>query len=343
MKKNLLHIDEIRFLIIHIILINHWSANLAIVDAPFNRDAIYFWIDLTSPCLALISGYLFFYRSKQHFDFKKKVRTRFHSLVIPYIIWSVSFFLIYELLKTSFEHLFHVTYWYKPTQPFTLKSMVADLVNPPLANFWYLQNLIFIIPFNFIIYFLLKNKYVFIAILTAVIAIYSFNLTDLFFQSRFLPYYLLGCFLGYNEIRAPKIPVNKATTFALVPLLAAVAIYTSRWHDEIFPFLILKIAIAVFFLISVFNMLDSNQNSVVFRYLQKYQAYSFFLFAINMFLFCLVQRISFKLGAAQLLRYEVFLFSFLVASAILVVIIAFTLAGFLKNRFSKFFYVVTGR
>ena len=343
MKKNLLHIDEIRFLIIHIILINHWSINLAMVNVPYNRDAIYFWIDFTSPCLALISGYLFFFRSKQHFDFKKKVRSRFHSLIVPYVIWSVSFFLIYELLKTTFEHVFHTTYWYKPAQPFTFKSMFADLINPPLANFWYLQNLIFIIPFNFIIHFLLKNKYVFLTVLTAVIAIYSFHLTNLFFNVRFLPYYLIGCFLGYHEIKAPTIHINKVATFVLIPLLTAVAIYTAPWHEDIFPILIVKIVLALFFLIVIYNMLDSNQNSVVFRYLQKYQAYSFFLFAINMFLFALVQRISFKLGAAQLLRYEVFLFGFLIASAVVVVIIAFTIAGFLKNRFSKFFYVVTGR
>src|ERR1700748_2485605 len=114
MKKHLLHINEVRFLIIHIILLNHWTINLFILDAPFNKDIIDFEIDLTSPCLALISGYLFFYKTKENFHFPKKLQARLHSLIIPYLIWSVSFFLIYELLKHSFQQVFHSTYWYSP-------------------------------------------------------------------------------------------------------------------------------------------------------------------------------------------------------------------------------------
>lgn len=349
MKKNLLHINEIRFLIIHIILINHWNINLFFVNVPYNHNIFNFGFDLTSPCLAIISGYLFFYKTKEHLNYSKKIHNRLHSLVIPYVIWSVSFFFIYELMKITFQSVFHETIWYMPRQPFTFMSVLKDLINPPLGNFWYLQNLVFIIPFNFIIYYLLRNKYVFIAVLLAVIACYSFeriypfNHINLFFQPRFLPYYLLGCFFGYNEIVLPTIPIKKWTAWVLVPLLTAIAVCTSPWQDNVFPFLFIKLFIAVFFLITVFNLLDSNQNGIVFNYLKKYQGYSFFLFAINQFLFTLVQRISFKLGAAQYLKYDAFMWSFLIASAIVVVVLTFLIAGFLKNRFGKFFYVITGR
>ncbi len=56
------------------------------------------------------------------------------------------------------------------------------LLHPPLANFWYLLNLVLILPFNFIIYYLLKNRYVYWGVFVVILACYSFGLFDLYFQ-----------------------------------------------------------------------------------------------------------------------------------------------------------------
>lgn len=344
MKRNLQHIDEIRFLIIHIILINHWSINLYLAEANYNHKVADLWFDLTSPALAMISGYLFFYKTKEHFNYLKKLKTRFHSLVVPYLFWTLTFFVVYAIVKDVYVRIFHQTYWYAPEQSLSFKNLLMNVVNPPLVNFWYLQNLVLILPFNFLIYYLLKNRYVFISIILVVIACYSFKgMPGLYFNSRFLPYYLLGCYFGYNELYIPKIQLSKALSLLLIPVLVTVAIYSSPWQDEIFPFLLIKIGIAFLFLITIFNMLDSNQNSYIFKYLEKYKPHSFFLFAINMFLFSFVQRTLLKLGAGRYLHYEFFLFLFLVVSLIAVLFLAFNIAGFLRKRFSKFYYTITGR
>ena len=107
--------------------------------------------------------------------------------------------------------------------------------------------------------------------------------------------------------------------------------------------MLIKIAIVLLFSFCVFNMLDSNQNSWVFRYLQKYKAYSFFLFAINMFIFSIVQRTLLKLGAARFLGDKFFTLGFLILSYVLVILIAFTMAGFLKRKTPRFFGLITGR
>ncbi|HXB08565.1 MAG TPA: acyltransferase family protein [Puia sp.] len=343
MKRNLQHIDEIRFLIIHIVLINHWNINLYLSQAPYDHKIFDIFFDLTSPCLAVLSGYLFFYRSKEDFHYFKKLKTRFHSLVVPYLFWTLSFFVIYIVVKDIYARVFHSTFWYAPEESLTFRNVILNIVNPPLVNFWYLQNLVLILPFNFIIYYLLKNKYVYFVFFLLVLACYSFNLVDLYFQSRFLPYYLMGCFFGYNEKYLPKIPVSKLATIVLIPVLIWVALASSPWKDNLFPFLELKLCIVFFFLLSIYNMLDSNQNTLVFRYLKKYKPYSFFLFAINMFLFSFVQRGLLKLGVEKYLHYEAFLFAFLVGSVVAVVILAFGIAWVLKTYCSKFYYTITGR
>ena len=343
MKRNLQHIDEIRFLVIHIVLLNHWNINLYLAHANFNRNIFDIWFDLTSPCLAIISGYLFFYKTKEGFPYLKKLKNRFHSLVVPYLFWCLSFFFIYIVIKDVYFRIFHTTFWYAPEESLTFNNMLRNVLDPPLANFWYLQNLVLILPFNFIVYYLLKNRWVYLTFFLLVLACYSFNWIDLYFQSRFLPYYLVGCYFGYNEKYLPRVPVNKLATIILIPVLIWVTLSTSFLKDSVFPYLELKICIALFFLFSVFNLLDSNQNSLVFKYLAKYKPYSFFLFAINMFLFSLVQRGLMKLGAERYLHYEAFLLLFLIGSFVAVIVLAFGIAALLRRYSPKFFYTITGR
>jgi Acyltransferase family len=342
MKKNLQHIDQIRFLIIHLIIINHWMLTLALANVPYNHDALNFWFDQTSPTLAIISGYFFFYRSRENFPYLAKLKNRFHTLVVPYLIWSLSFFVIFIVIKDVYARIFHSTYWYSPEQALTFKTAFLNIIDPPLKNFWYLQSLVLILPFNFLIYYLLKNKYVFFTVLLAVLVIYTFNLADLWFQSRFLPYYLLGCYLGYNEQHIPKVPLSKTMTLILIPVTVGITVYTSywAWMPALLP---LRIIVTVLFLITVYNMLDSNQNSVMFRYLDRYKGYSFFLFAIHMFILNLVQRPLLRLGGGHYIRYDFGLGLFLITSLVAVLVITLYLAGFLKRRFSRFYFTITGR
>ncbi len=201
-----------------------------------------------------------------------------HSLIIPYIFWTLSFFLIFFLMKEIFMKVFHTTYWYGPVVPLSFSNLVSTFVNPPLVNFWYLQNLILIIPFNYFFYFMLKNGYAFVVFFLLVIAIYSFHLGDIYFQPRFLPYYLLGCFLGYHEKYIPKIHLNTVATLVLIPVLFIIGWKTAFFEYSNLFVIVLKIAIVLFFLITVYNMIDSHMNGWVVTYLKNNKAYSFFSF-----------------------------------------------------------------
>ncbi len=343
MKKNLLHIDEIRFLIIHMILVNHWLTNIFITQKSIDTSLIDFSFEITSPVLSMISGYLFFYKTKEHFNFTKKLQARFHSLVIPYIVWTVAFFLIFFAMKELFLQVFHTTYWFGPIRDINLSNLIFTFVHPPMINFWYLQNLILIIPFNFLFYYLLKNKYVFILFFAFIIGVYSFNWFDIYFQPRFLPYYLLGCFLGYNEKYIPTIKLSKLGSIILVPVLFFAATETSHLEYTNYFTILFKILLALCFIISLFNLIDSNMISRIVTYLRNNKAYSFFVFAIHMFLYSLVQRALLKAGLENFVYNKYYSLLFNLLSFSLVLSIALAMARFLKSRFSRFYYFITGR
>lgn len=343
MKANLQHIDEIRFFTIHLILLNHWTYSLFLVEGGFDNTLVGFFFELTSPALSLISGYLFFYKTKDHFDFPKKLRSRFHSLIVPYLFWTCTFFVLYFLMKELFLHVFHVKYWYNPVQPINFSNLLASLADPPLVNFWYLQNLILIIPFNFLIYRLVRNKYVFFLFFSLIICIYAFNWFNLYFQPRFLPYYLLGSFFGYHEKYVPRFRLNYTYSIFLIPVLFFVSSQTVYLNYSTIPLILIKIAIVFFFVFCIYNLFDSHQNSVLFKYLKKYKAYSFFLFAIHMFMFTIVQRGMLKLGFAPYLQNKYYALLFQLFCLFAVLFLTFSMAGLIKSRFPKFYFFITGR
>jgi len=343
MKKNLQHIDEIRFLVIHMILVNHLLINIYLTKKPIDTSLVDFWFEITSPILSLISGYLFFFKTKDGFHFGRKVKARVHSLLIPYMVWTLAFFFIFFILKEVYFKVFHTTYWFWPIVPLNAKNFLTVFIHPPLINFWYLQNLILIIPFNFIIYYLIKNKYVFFLFLGLVIAVYAFKCCDIYFQARFLPYYLLGCFLGYREQPIPSYKLNGPWSFLILVLMLLLASQTSLFEYTNYLIIVLKMAVALVFIVGVYNLIDSNMDSWPVSYLRNNKAYSFFLFAIHVFLNSLVQRALLRMGLENYLYNKYFALLFNILSFVLVVLLALAIARFLKKRFARFYYFITGR
>jgi len=104
-----------------------------------------------------------------------------------------------------------------------------------------------------------------------------------------------------------------------------------------------KVAIVIFFLVSLYNLLDSNQQSRVFRYLQEFKDCSFFLFAIHMFLFTAVQRSLLRIGLESYQHNQFFVLGFNVVSLLIVLVLSLTMGRLLKKKLPKFFYFITGR
>lgn len=90
-------IDRCRFpLAILVVVLHAYSASGGYVSIALSHVLAH----IAVPCFFFISGYLFFYRI-EHWDlsiYKKKIRKRIKTLLIPYIIW-ISLFILWEMSK----------------------------------------------------------------------------------------------------------------------------------------------------------------------------------------------------------------------------------------------------
>ncbi len=323
----------------------------ALIRAKVDQTLIGFWFEFTSPVLALISGYLFFYGTSEHLGYKEKLTHRFRSLVIPYVIWSLGFFFIYFLIKEFSFHFLHLSFWYEAVKPITLKNALESLVHPPLVNFWYLQNLILIIPFNILFYYLLKNKTASILFFVVIIFLYAYPSVSLYFSARFLPFYLMGCYFGYHKMHLPKYQVpmrfsllqsNRLLSVVWIPIVLFISVETGFIEYRGMLLVILKLSVVMFLLFCFYNLLDASPNGRLFRYLKKYKPYSFFLFAIHTFIFTLVQRPFLSLFQNNF-QNKYFTLGFSLLSVIPVLFISLAMAVFIKKKWPGFFGVITGR
>lgn len=134
-----------------------------------------------------VSGYLF-YRNFDMSQLLRKWKTRCKSLAIPYIIWNIlAFFIIWRAAVPE-----GMKFW----------QFFFDIKNLADGPLWYVLCLLEYVALTPIIYYLIKNKYVFWGIWLAVtLGNFFLNLdqSNTFFYS--LPFYLMGAgiALHYKE------------------------------------------------------------------------------------------------------------------------------------------------
>ena len=154
---------------------------------------------LSVPLFFFISGYLFFYKIDQFSKeiFINKLKRRFKSLFLPYIIWNALCISLYMGL----DYLgYHINYLEdKGNNPLTfLRAFIGFDENslyayPAVYQLWFLRDLMIIILLSPILYFLLNRfKGVFIGIVgllwvtgfeIPVMSKYGFSMVSIFFFS----------------------------------------------------------------------------------------------------------------------------------------------------------------
>lgn len=110
------------------------------------------------PCYFIISGYLFFYNINEFCisDYKKKIKTRINSLLVPYVIWNIIAiipFCIYYNNGQINEILNNKEY-------ISLLRIFWDIDSgfyPLDFPLWYLRDLIIVILLSPITYFIIKK------------------------------------------------------------------------------------------------------------------------------------------------------------------------------------------
>lgn len=333
MVKRDIVIDNSRFILICIIVLNHFNYNIDL--SPYIYSKTLLFNEIPTPTLGLISGILFFNSNLNFEIISKKILRRIRSLLLPFVLWSFILLFIYNL-----SHLIY----------FKLNSETQILTSNEFSNFnfinyflillspqnslWYLQNLTFIMPLTYFIHFLLKKKFFFFFFFI-VIMLYHFQF-NIFFSVRFLPFFLLGSFIGFNNYSLFKIRIHIFPLFIL--LLISLLVNNSYGYDS-FLFIIVHLANVYIFYVLLYNFLQRIKAD----FLLKFSRYSFFIYLTHIIINSFITKgyIMF-LGDFLLTTKYSFIFLNLIFF-VLSISISITIAKLLEKKYNNLYSILVGK
>lgn len=181
------------------------------------------------PGFFMVSAYLFF----RNFTWKKlqsKWKGRFFSVVVPYVAWNFLYYFGY-VTATRLPAVQRIVG--KDPIPFNMEEIVNAILNYSYAPiFWYLYQLIFLILLSPVIYLLVKNKWIGIAWLGALVAALHLHMdtghpnTDALFYYSFAAYAAVH---GRKWVESPGTPDRLAA--AMMALAASIFCYGTMNTD----------------------------------------------------------------------------------------------------------------
>lgn len=206
---------------------------------PWVNNVMYFFSSvlpaISVPLFFLISGFLFFY----NVDFEKriyikKLKSRFKTLVIPYLIWNfVGFLILLVQMHPRFLSLFPLLKDYRiDIYEFFSYFWIRDLpMDPPGEHstpinfpFWFIRDLIVLVILSPLIYFFIKRLKLMFIIALGCVYLWGLGkyvgLPLMCHQSLF--FFPLGAFFSINHINFVKL-AHKAKWSPYTYILIAVA------------------------------------------------------------------------------------------------------------------------
>lgn len=150
-----------------------------------------------------ISGYLF-YSSFTWEKLLSKYKSRFHSVVIPYLFWC-SFYFIYFCIITRLPIIASMINGGVPVE-FSILNWFKWLTVDKYYVLWFLQNMIVMIACAPVIYVLLKNRFkiptgLLVLIFCFLVDAGLIKLPFMFFDVH----YLVGAYIGINYKKIPRL------------------------------------------------------------------------------------------------------------------------------------------
>lgn len=148
------------------------------------------------PGFFMLSSYLFF----RGFCWQRlgaKWKSRFYSILLPYVVWNLLYYLGY-VLATGLPAV--RTLVGREPVPFTAAGVLEAVFRYAYAPvFWYLYQLIFLILFSPVVYFLVKNKITGILFLAALFAAVHLGLDTQKPNTDALTYYTFAAYMAVHH------------------------------------------------------------------------------------------------------------------------------------------------
>lgn len=195
-----------------IAIYNTSAANLEL----YHSFSTIFIDSICSAAVALfffISGYLFFHESAFNAQiYKKKIKNRIHSILIPYLLWNIICFVILFILQNTFSTFSLLLH--KKIATFTpqdylyifwniqkITELSSDQQGPLVGQFWFLQCLFTFTILAPIIYFTIKKTKLFIVLVILLLCLTDKTPSMPGFNVVSLYYFTLGAFFSISNIK----------------------------------------------------------------------------------------------------------------------------------------------
>ena len=258
-------VSFLRFPLIVAVIFIH--CNLMVKNPELETMPVFYflvYITMKLVCIAVplfffISGLLFFKEGLFDFSlYRKKLKSRFRTVLIPYLLWNVIYFVIVgimQLIKPDILFLLHkhiVDFiWQDFLWIFWDISQITGLADDQRAclvgAFWFLQCLFVLFLMSPIIYYLIKYLRHFVLVIIGFLYFTDFIPEMPGIQCNAIVYYMLGAYCSIMHIDFISI-FNKIPVLShLVILIAALLIaYLFNDNDIVYNITDLFLQAAVF-------------------------------------------------------------------------------------------------
>ena len=279
-----------------------------------------------------ISGFLFFQNITVATKdvWIKKYKSRFNSLLVPYIVWNILFILQMAILQYN-----PITSpWINEgISPFISSGSILQSVwmiftltaNLPL---WFVRNLMIIVVFTPIIYYSIKSNFyiIFLIILFLLSLFHQFFFTMLFFY--------IGSLLAIRKI---NIEYRIKTYGFWILLFLSVIIGTLLTLKG--PITNLNFYLAIIPLLALWFGYDYlHDKGINFVFLEKILPYTFFIYVYHMPALNIFKKLLVLVGGKSEFGY---FFAYLL-SPVLMVLLAYLVGSLLKKIMPKTYSVLVG-
>ena len=221
-------ITWLRFPLIFLIIMLH---SYSVIRLSGNHETYFkivypfaLWLGETGvPGFFFISGYLFFVSNK---DYKQKLRTRIHTLLMPYFLWNVimlSAYLITYMIGYPQEINNRSLYDYTLSDYLRLFWDRGSYDNgnfvPLLCPLWYIRNLFIVAVLSPILYYLIKYLRELFIFALAIWWLYTYD--NAFIQQTLL-FFSLGSYFSIFRINPLELFNNKKMFFLILFTIFAI-------------------------------------------------------------------------------------------------------------------------
>lgn len=284
------------------------------------------------PLFMTISGFLFYAnitKTSKKIWFEKYKR-RFKSLLIPYIIWNLLF--VAQLAILQFNPI--TSSWISDgLTPFIssgsiLYSTWVVLTHPANLPLWFVRDLMIIVIFTPLIYYLVKSKFNIPIILLLLI---------IGFKIQFA--FCLAFFIIGGNLSIKKINLNCKLSNSILLVSIIISVFFGVFLTLNGPITNLNFYLAIFPLIALWFGYDYLiVKGIPFNFLTKLLPYTFFIYVFHEPSLNVFKKTIILLGNKSELSY----FITYLASPVLMVLLSYFIGAICSRFFPKSFSIITG-